>query len=397
MRADVLVIGLGAVGSATLLRLARAGVSTIGIDRFAPPHDRGSTHGESRITRLGVGEGLAYAELVRRSHEIWRELEAETGESLLLQTGGLVMGPVDGGTSHHGQSDFVRRSIAVAEANAIPHEVLDAAEIGRRYPQFGLVGNELGYFEPTAGLVMPERCVAVQLRLAQRAGAIIRTGECVQAIDGRAAGVTVVTDKARYHAARVVLAAGPWVAGLAGLAIAAHTAPYRQTLHWFAADRPRDYAPERFPVFIWMHGAGPEDYSYGFPALPGSSAVKVASERDTEAVDPDAVDRVVSQGESAAIHARHVAGRLHGVDTAVQRAAACLYTVTPDAGFLIDTIPSFPGVLAASACSGHGFKHSAALGEVLADAVQRPASAELPSSLAAFCLRRFEGLPGEIA
>ncbi len=396
MRADVVVVGLGAVGSATLLRLARAGVRAIGIDRFAPPHDRGSTHGESRITRLGVGEGAAYAGLVSRSHEIWRELEAETGESLFLQTGGLVMGPVDGGTNHHGKGDFVRRSIAVAQANEIPHEVLDAAEIGRRYPQFGLAGNEIGYFEPSAGLVRPERCVEVQLRLARESGATICTGERVQSIDG-SGGVTVVTDKARYDAARVVLAAGAWVADLAGPAVATHTAAYRQTLHWFAADDPSDYAPERFPVFIWMHGAGPEDYFYGFPALPGSSAVKVASERYTTAIEPDALDRVVAPGESAAMHANHVSSRLRGIRSAVQRAAACLYTVTPDSDFLVDTLPAMPGVLVASACSGHGFKHSAALGEVLADAVQRPVGATLPASLGAFGLRRFTTLPGEVA
>ena len=397
MKADVVVVGLGAVGSATLLRLARTGVRAIGLDRFAPPHDRGSTHGESRITRLGVGEGAAYAGLVRRSHEIWRELEAETGESLFLQTGGLVMGPADGGTSHHGQADFVQRSIAVAKAHAIPHEVLDAAEIGRRYPQFGLAGKEIGYFEPSAGLVMPERCVDVQLRLARQAGAIIRTGECVQSIDQDSGGVTVVTDKARYDAGRVVLAAGAWVPGLAGPTVAAHTAAYRQTLHWFAADNPADYAPERFPVFIWMHGAGPEDYFYGFPALPGSNAVKVASERYTEAVDPDAMDRVVVAGESAAMHARHVSGRLRGIRPIVQRAGACLYTVTPDAGFLVDTLPTMPGVLVASACSGHGFKHSAALGEALADAVQRPAAAGLPASLDTFGLRRFTTVLGSVA
>ena len=395
MKADVIVVGLGAVGAATLLRLARAGVRAIGIDRFAPPHDRGSTHGESRITRLGVGEGAAYAGLVRRSHEIWRELEAETGESLFLQTGGLVMGPADGGTSHHGQADFVRRSIAVAQVNAIPHEVLDAAEIGRRYPQFELAGNEIGYFEPSAGLVMPERCVEVQLLLARQAGATIRTSERVQSIDDDAGGVTVVTDKARYDAARVVLAAGAWVPGLAGPAVAAHTAAYRQTLHWFAADHPSDYAPERFPVFIWMHGAGPEDYFYGFPAFPGSSAVKVASERYTAAIDPDAVDRVVTPGESADMHARHVSGRLRGIRATVQRAAACLYTVTPDADFLVDILPDMPAVLMASACSGHGFKHSAALGEVLASAIQLPAGAGLPASLDAFGLGRFAAPRGD--
>ena len=393
MNADVIVIGLGAVGSATLLRLARAGVSAIGIDRFEPPHDRGSTHGESRITRLGVGEGSAYAGLVRRSHEIWRELEAETGESLLLQTGGLIIGPADGASNHHGKADFVRRSIAVAEANAIPHEVLDPVEIGYRYPQLALTGDEIGYFEPSAGLVMPERCVAVQLALARRAGAAIHTGEAVTAIEESASGVVIVTDKARYAAARVVLAAGAWMPDLAGPAIAEHTKAYRQTLHWFGVTDPAAYAPERFPVFIWMHGTGPEDYFYGFPALPGHYAVKVASERYAETIDPDRLDRVVSAQESIDFHARHVAIRMGGVGTTVTRAAACLYTVTPDAGFLIDRMPGMSAVTVASACSGHGFKHSAALGEALAAWVVRPLDEAAPAWFQPFELQRLASRP----
>jgi sarcosine oxidase len=385
--ADVAVIGLGAIGSATLHRLAKLGVKAIGIDRFNPPHDRGSTHGESRITRMGVGEGEAYAAMVRRSHEIWRELEAESGESLFLQTGGLILGPSDGGTSHHGQEDFVRRSIAVAERNAIPHEVLDSGEIGRRYPQLELQGNEIGYFEPTAGLVLPERCVAVQLQLATRLGAVVRTGETVLSVTETAGGVAVVTDKGRVEAGRVVMAAGPWIPGLAGPAVAAQTKVYRQTLHWFPAADPAAYAPERFPIFIWIHGQSPEDYFYGFPVLPGGTSVKVASERYAAPVDPDLSERVVSAAESAGIFERHVAGRLRGVGAAVQRAAACLYTVTPDSGFLVDLLPGTSRVVVASACSGHGFKHSSGLGEVLAQFAA--GDGPLPAMLQPFGMDRF--------
>ena len=387
MTYDVAVIGLGAVGSATLHRLAKAGVRAIGIDRFHPPHDRGSTHGESRITRMGVGEGEAYAAMVRRSHEIWRELEAESGESLFLQTGGLILGPSDGGTSHHGKDDFVRRSIAVAEANGIPHEVIDSAEMGRRYPQLGLQGNEIGYFEPSAGLVRPEHCVAVQLRLAVQLGAVVRTGETVLSVAEIPGGVVVVTDKGRVEAGRVVMAAGAWIPGLAGGTIAARTAVYRQTLHWFPTADPAAYAPERFPIFIWIHGATAEDYFYGFPALPGSGTVKVASERYAAPVDPDTSERVVPAAESAGIFTRHVAGRLLGVSADVQRAAACLYTVTPDSGFLVDLQPGTSRVIVASACSGHGFKHSSGLGEMLAGVAA--GSGPLPATLAPFALERF--------
>jgi sarcosine oxidase len=386
--ADVVVVGLGAVGSATLHRLAKQGVRAIGIDRFHPPHDRGSTHGESRITRLGVGEGAAYASLVRRSHAIWRELEAETGETLLLQTGGLILGPPGGGTSHHGQGDFVGQSIAVAQAGGVPHEVLDAAEIARRYPQLALQGDEIGYFEPSAGVVLPERCVAVQLRLAAALGAAVRTGETVLRLDETPGGVTVVTDRGQLQAGAVVLCAGPWLPGLAGPAVAAQALVYRQTLHWYPVADPAAFAPERFPVFIWIHGATPEDYFYGFPILPGSAAIKVASERYAAPVDPDQMERVVPAAESAAIHQRHIAGRLPGVGAAALRAATCFYTVTPDSGFLVDLAPGSSRVVLASACSGHGFKHSAGLGEALA-AMATGDRIVIPPGFAPFALGRF--------
>ncbi len=364
--ADVVVVGLGAMGSAALHRLALSGVRAVGIDRFHPPHDRGSTHGESRITRLAVGEGAEYAPLVRRSHEIWRELEAETGESLFLQTGGLIMGSGSGVALHHGKDNFVQRTIAVAREHGIPHEELDAAEIGHRFPQFGLAGDEFACFEPSAGLVFPERCVAVQLRLAQARGAVLHCGERVSAVTDIPGGVAVTTGQRVIHARRAILTAGPWLPQLAGGRLGEVASVYRQVLHWFEAEDTAAYAPDRFPVFIWMHGTGEDDYFYGFPALPGSGLVKVATEQYAGAVDPDAVDRTVSPAEAAAMAHDHVAGRLHGVTATCARSATCLYTVTPDRGFIVDSLPGRPAVLVASACSGHGFKHSAAVGELLA-------------------------------
>ncbi len=365
-RADVVVVGLGAVGSAALYRLALSGVRVVGIDKFHPPHDQGSSHGESRITRLAVGEGSAYAPLVRRSHEIWRELEVASGESLFLQTGGLIMGSRAGGASHHGKDDFVRRTAAVAAENAIPHEVLDADEIARRFPQFQLRGDEIACFEPSAGLVFPERCIELQLRLAARLGAAIHFGETVTAVVDDVNGVEVRTDQRVIHAAKVILTAGPWLPELAGGRLREVASVYRQTLHWFTARDPADYAPGRFPVFIWMHGSTDTDYFYGFPALPGTSTVKVATEQYSDTVDPHTVNRTVPRSESDDLFNKHVAGRLRHVTADVQRSAACLYTVTPDQGFVIDWLPGRSHVLAASACSGHGFKHSAAVGEMLA-------------------------------
>lgn len=382
--AEVAVIGLGAFGSATLYQLARRGIRAVGIDRFHPPHTLGSTHGESRITRMAVGEGASYAPMVIRSHEIWRELERETGEALFAQVGGLIMSGKDNKALHHGRNDFVTSSIAVAQRFGIRHEVLDAAEIGKRFPQFGLQGDEWGYYEPEAGWVSPENCVAAQLRLAEKHGATLRLGETVLECRQRGAGVRIATDKGVIEAARVVMTAGAWMPGLV-LALRPLARVQRQALHWYAAENPADYGGDRFPIFIWIHGTGETDYFYGFPASAEDGAVKVATETYSRDDDPDAVDRVVAPEDSRAMYEEHVAGRLRGVTPRVMRAASCLYTVLPRSDFFVDELPGQERILAVSSCSGHGFKHSAGMGEALAQRVIGEAGIDLSG----FAMRSF--------
>ncbi len=366
MDADVVVVGLGAVGAATLLALARRGVRAVGVDRFAPPHDRGSSHGESRVTRLAIGEGAAYVPMARRSHALWRELEAETGERLFDQVGMLLLGEGDGGASH-GQAGFLGRTVAVAREAGVAHELLDAGEVRARFPQFAVRDAERGYFEPEAGLLHVERCVAAMLARAQALGAEVRTGEAVLGVAPDGAGVAVATERGRILAGRAVLAAGAWLPGLAGGVLGRVARVHRQVLLWLEPTEPALWAPERCPVFIWTHGTAEEDYLYGFPLLPGSAGVKAASERYDAPVLPDAVDRVVSAAEAEAIRVRHIAGRLRGVGPRITRTATCLYTVTPDAGFVLDRLwAGDDRAVLASACSGHGFKHSPALGERMA-------------------------------
>jgi sarcosine oxidase len=362
MNPDVIVVGLGAMGAATLLALARRGVSALGIDRFHPPHDMGSSHGETRITRLAVGEGADYAPLVARSHALWRELEAETGEQLLLQCGGLVMGRRGIATGHHGKPAFVERTLEVARQAGIPHEALEADEIRRRWPQMRLEGDEIASWEPSAGIVFPERCIAAQLQVAARLGARTQLGTVVTSIARDGAGFRVETSQGTYRAGRVVVSAGAWVSGLVP-ALAPVTEARRQVLHWFPVADPAAYAPGRFPIFIWMHGAQEGDYFYGFPCLPGQDTLKVATEQHEQGTTADGVERAVAAAESAAFHARNVAPRLVGVGAEAVRAVACLYTATPDSGFIVDEVD---GLVVASPCSGHGFKHSAGLGEALA-------------------------------
>jgi sarcosine oxidase len=295
-----------------------------------------------------------------RAHEIWREIEAETGEELLVRCGGLVLSGAR--SSHPKKAAFLDRTIAAATRYAIPHEILSADDVRARFPQFILDGDERAYFEPGAGFVYPERCIAAQLRLAAGAGATLRTGEVVTAIKPSGSGVRVETDRGAYEAGTAVLAAGAWSPSLVGAPLG-HMAIYRQVLTWYETDNPAQYAPGRFPVFIWMHGSE-GDQSYGFPIPPGSEGLKVATETYERSLRvPEDIDREVAAADIERIFATHVAGRLRGVASRCLKAKTCLYTLAPDSRFVIDAHPESERLTLVSACSGHGFKHSAAIGE----------------------------------
>src|SRR6185312_2782291 len=253
---------------------------------------------------------------------------------------------------------FLENTIAAAEKYGIAHERLDANAIRERFPQFRLRDDEHGYYEPSAGFVRPEDCIAAQLVLAEKHGAELRRGETVLGYEG----TTVTTDRGTYAADRVILAAGAWLPQLIDDKRAALFTIYRQVQFWFEAGG--DFAPGRFPVFIWELPVGWQGI-YGFPSLDGTS-LKVATERYEEAVVPDSVSRTVSGDEIAAMHAL-IAPYLPGVGPRCLRASTCLYTVTPDYGFVIDDLDEDGRVILVSACSGHGFKHSAAIGEALAE------------------------------
>lgn len=363
---DVAVIGLGAMGSAALYQLAKRGVRAVGIDRFAPPHIQGSTHGETRITRRGIGEGEAYVPLANRSHEIWREIEAETGEKLLFEVGALIISEHDDAVQRPGRTGFVRRSITAAERYGIPHEVIDADEIRRRFPSFTPQASEIGYYEPGGGYVWPERCVASQLDLATRLGAETRLNTIVTAISADGEGVRItLEDGSTLLAGQAIVSAGSWAPGLLGGVFTRILRPVRQVMHWFALAPDAPGAWRQAPVYMWPHGETQDGFFYGFPSQDGVS-VKTADEYYGAASDPNAIDRVVPDSDSQRMHRDHLAGRLKGLTSRVVKTATCIYTVTPDSAFLIDRHPEHSQILVASPCSGHGFKHSAAIGESLA-------------------------------
>src|SRR6185503_8618904 len=220
----------------------------------SPPHERGSSHGETRITRQAIGEGAEYVPFVLRAHEIWRELESATGGALLFPVGGALLGRRSGSAQHHGQSDFIGTTIAAAKQYGIAHEVLDAAEMQKRFPQFRLTGDETVYYEPGAGFLRPERCVATQLYRARALGARMWTGEAVRRITWSASSVEVTTDRETYSAGHAIVTAGPWIASLLDGPFGSLLKTYRQVQYWYAADDPAAFTPGRFPIFIWIHG-----------------------------------------------------------------------------------------------------------------------------------------------
>jgi sarcosine oxidase len=389
---DVAVVGLGAAGAAALYQFARRGIRVVGIDRFSPPHVYGSTHGDTRITREAIGEGEAYTPLVQRSHAIWRELEAETGEDLLTQCGGLIVEDAGGGAAGHHRHEFLASTIACAHRYGIAHELLSAADIRERFPQFGVDGSESAYYEPSAGFVRPERCVGAQLTVAARLGADIRRDERVLGLERSRSGVHVRTDRGTLDAERVVLAVGPWVHDFIGADRLQLFNVYRQVLNWFEL-RPDavDHTPGAMPVFIW--GLKDGNAFYGFPAIDGTREIKVADEKLDSPTSADAASLDVDPDEPRAVYDSMLRSRLPGLSSRCVRAARCLYTVTPDANFVIDEHPDLEGVLLVSPCSGHGFKHSAGLGEAIA---QRVTTGSSDVDLSPFRLDRFAGSPAAV-
>jgi sarcosine oxidase len=381
---DVIVVGVGAVGSAALYQLSRRGVKALGIDRFHPPHDHGSSHGDTRITRLALGEGGEYLQFARRSHEIWRELEAATGATLLREVGCLVYGSTESRAETHGAEDFLATTMAVAREHGISHECLEGAELSRRFPQFRFRGDERACLEHSAGFVHPEACIAAQLESARRSGAEIKTGERVVSWQPGGEGVIVETDRERHAAARLVLCAGAWLPGLVAQ-LGAQAKVFRQVLHWFGAAGPHDlFEPSRMPTYIRVADAGTAMF-YGFPAIDGpGGGMKIAGEQFESTSQPDDVSRDVSSAEMRAMHT--LAAPHLRISQDCIRSVVCKYTVTPDFGFVIDRHPECESVWLASACSGHGFKHSAAVGEALAEAVTQGGSTSF--DLSAFRLQR---------
>ncbi len=365
---DLIVVGLGAMGTATLYQAAKQGANALGIDRFAPPHTHGSTHGETRITRLAVGEGQQYVPLVKRSHEIWQALTEETGQPLLYLCGLYTTAPKDGrGAGHYG--DFVERVADIAERLHLPYERLTAAELRQRHPAYNVPDSNDAILDPNGGVIDCEGAVRVQLRLAQQLGAKTLLNTMVTDVVPESSGVRVHTADASFSADQVVVAAGSWVQSFLPTHLHPRFRVTRQVMYWMAVDDPAPFAPEHFPAIIWP-GVTDEEYFGVFPMLPnGTPGLKVLTEQRQAACAPDTVARDVSEAEWHEFFDVAMCDKVHGVKRKCLAAKVCLYTETPDHHFIIDHHPDSDRVTVVSPCSGHGFKHSAALGESVAQQV----------------------------
>jgi len=356
MNFDVIVVGLGGMGSAAAWHLARRGQRVLGLERFDIPHAMGSSHGVTRIIRLPYYEDPAYVPLLHRAYDLWREAEAATGERLMILTGSLDAGPED--------SEVFDGALNSARLHNLPHEVLTGAEVNARFPGYRLPASHRAVFQPQGGFIASERAIVAHCRAAQAEGADLRARERVLGWEAHPGGegVRVITDKGRYDAGRLILTAGAWMADLVPL-LAGRAVAERQVLAWLQPQRPEFFTPERFPVF---NLAVEEGRYYGLPVheVPGFKFGRYHHRGETGAAET--MRREVDAEDEALL--RSFAARYFPTGSGATMALrACIFTNTPDEHFILDRHPEHPQVILASPCSGHGYKFCSVIGEILAD------------------------------
>ena len=358
---DVIVVGLGAMGSATAYQLARRGARVLGIEAFTPGHELGSSGGLTRIIRLAYFEHPSYVPLLKAAWALWPEIEAEAGARLLEVTGGLYVG--------RRGSDVLEGALLSAQMHGLQHELLNADESRRRFPALRLDDDMQTLHEPLAGILFAQRCIAAHLDLAERHGAELHFEERVTAWQPDGDGVTVETDRGTYRAAKLVISVGAWLPKLApelGLPLVVE----RNAAFWFEpAAQPEMFARDRLPV--WIMELDAEHAFYGFPALPTdgdtpAQGVKVARHHGGTLVDPDTIQREATDADEQIVRG-FMARHLPGANGRRLDARVCMYTNTPDFNFVLDRHPADPRVVVVSPCSGHGFKFSNIVGRIAAD------------------------------
>jgi sarcosine oxidase len=355
---DVIVIGVGGMGSAAAFELARRGRRVLGLEQFTPGHDRGSSHGQTRIIRTAYYEHPAYVPLVRGAFQRWRDLEQRQGCRLLTECPLLTLGLPDG--------EMIRGVRASAAEHRLPVEHLGPRDIRQRFPQFRMGDKYVGLLERSAGFLAVEECVLAHARAAEQLGAHLHSGETVLSWHAAAGGVTVHTTAGRYSASRLVITAGPWAGGLLG-ARGARLTVMRQVALWFGTRDDQALRTGPFAMFILDTPAG---YCYGFPVLDPADGMKVARHYGApELPGPEEIDRTLRPDDEEKVRS-FLREHLPAADGPVRRSSVCIYTLTPDRHFLIGLHPDYPNVALAAGFSGHGFKFAPVVGEILADLVE---------------------------
>ena len=374
---DVIVLGVGGMGSAACFHLARRGLRVLGLERFDIPHMMGSSHGVNRIIRLAYYEHPSYVPLLRRAYELWRELQAAVAEPLIQITGSIDAGGPD--------DEVFSGSLHSCELHDLPHEVLSSGELRRRFPGYRLPADHMAVYQPDGGFLVSERCVVAHVVAAQAAGAEIHARERVMAWEPAVDRVHVTTDRGEYEAGQLVVAAGAWIGKLVA-ELGSLVQPERQVLAWLQPTRPELFAPGRFPVF---NLAVPEGRYYGFPVW-GVPGFKIGRYHHLgEVIDPDHLDREPHAADERLL--RDLAERYFPDGAGPTMALrTCFFTNTPDEHFILDRHPRYPQVILASPCSGHGFKFCSVIGEILADLVQHGATRH---EIGLFGLDRFTAPP----
>ncbi|MHB1949382.1 MAG: N-methyl-L-tryptophan oxidase [Gammaproteobacteria bacterium] len=384
---DMIVVGAGGLVGSSAFRTAAEIINSspqqqlklyygikprvLGIEQFSPPHDMGSSHGESRITRLAGGEGDQYPQLARRSHQIWEQLEAKTQQapqSLCHLTGGLIVGSEVCKGTYHGSDSFLKTTRECAIKHAVPYENLTPGQLKVKFPQFKFGSTEGGYFETTMGFIRPEKCIEAHLKVAKAAGGELQTGKkfvkCERKPNGKIEVEAIDSAGNQYHyqTKKLILAAGAWLPNLLGKQNDLKV--YRQTVYWFEVDKDyvNHYSVGKFPPFIWDRGD--KGIIYGFPIIEGN-CMKIGTEQFLKTTDPNTVNRTVSASEVIEMYEKFIKQNFLGISNRCIRTTTCLYTKTKDFQFDIDYVNGDKDIVYVSACSGHGAKHSAAVGESL--------------------------------
>jgi sarcosine oxidase len=357
MTYDVIVVGVGGMGSATVYHLARRGLKVLGLEQFDIPNELGSSHGVSRIIRLAYAEHPNYVPLLRRAYELWRELENRVGERLLIITGGIDAGDENSAT--------VKGSLSSCAIHDLPYECLDATALTRRFPGYRLASGMVGVYQPDAGFLLPERCIVAHVAAAQQLGAEVHARERVISWSAEQNGIVVTTDRGTYCARKMVVTAGPWartiVPTLQELAV-----PERQVMIWTQPLRPECFEVGAFPVFnMEAH----EGRFYGFPVfgVPGFKLGKY-HHRSERVDDLERMNRECDVEDEEVLRAG-ISRYFPDANGPTIAMKTCLFTNSPDEHFILDLLADCPQVAVAAGFSGHGFKFCSVIGEIMAELI----------------------------